>query len=208
MSFGILFLLITLSANVFAQNVPTPKSFLGFEPADDKKVADWKQITDYFSKLDKASPRVTVQEFGKSTLGKPMIVAYISSPQNLLQLNKYKQISQKLADPRQVKANEPQTLVANGKTIVAISCSIHSTEIVASQMSMTLAYEMANAKDAETLEILNNTILLLIPSSNPDGIDIVANWYRKTLAQNRKELLRPNFINITPDTTTTAIGLC
>ncbi len=181
MSFGILFLLIFLSANVFAQNVPTPKSFLGFEPADDKKVADWKQITDYFIKLDKASPRVTVQEFGKSTLGKPMIVAYISAPQNLLQLNKFKQISQKLADPRKVKANEPQTLVANGKTIVAISCSIHSTEIVASQMSMTLAYEMANAKDAETLEILNNTILLLIPSSNPDGIDIVANWYRKTL---------------------------
>src|SRR5438128_2521737 len=72
-------------------------------------------------------------------------------------------------------------LTANGKTIVSISCSIHSTEIVASQMSMTLAYEMANAKDTETLEILNNTILLLIPSSNPDGIDIVANWYRKTL---------------------------
>lgn len=161
--------------------MPSPKSVLGFEPADDKKVADWKQINDYFGKLDKASPRVTVQEFGKSTLGKPMIVAFISAPQNLLNLAKYKQISQKLADPRQLKNNEAQTLVANGKTIVAISCSIHATEVVAAQMSMTLAYQMANAKDAETLEILNNTILLLIPSSNPDGVDIVANWYKKTL---------------------------
>lgn len=177
---GLLFV-IFLSANIFAQNVPTPRSFLGFEPADDKKVADWSQITEYFSKLDKASPRVTVQEFGKSTLGKPMIVAYISSSQNILQLNKYKQISQKLADPRTVKPNESQTLVANGKTIVAISCSIHSTEIVASQMSMTLAHQLATATDPETLEILNNTILLLIPSSNPDGIDIVTNWYKKTL---------------------------
>lgn len=177
---GILSLIILTSA-VFAQNLPSPKSVLGFEPADDKKVADWKQITDYFGKLDKASPRVAVQQFGKSTLGKPMIVAYISSPQNILQLSKYKQISQKLADPRQLKNNEAQTLVANGKTIVAISCSIHATEVVAAQMSMTMVYEMANAKDAETLEILNNTILLLIPSSNPDGVDIVANWYKKTL---------------------------
>jgi hypothetical protein len=170
-----------LSANIFAQNAPSPKSFLGFEPADDRKVADWSQITDYFNRLDKASPRVSVQKFGETTLGKPMIVAFISSPQNILQLNNYKQISQKLADPRKVKANELNGLIANGKTIVAISCSIHSNEIVASQMSMTLAHQLATAQDAETLEILNNTILLLIPSSNPDGIDIVANWYKKTL---------------------------
>jgi hypothetical protein len=176
-----LFFVFFFSAHIFAQNLPTPKSFLGFEPADDKKVADWSQITEYFNRLDKASPRVTVQKFGETTLGKPMIVAFISSPQNLLQLNKYKQISSQLADPRKVKPGETEGLVANGKTVVAISCSIHSTEIVASQMSMTLAYRLASAQDAETAEILNNTVLLLIPSSNPDGIDIVANWYRKTL---------------------------
>jgi hypothetical protein len=177
---GLIFVIL-FASNIFAQNVPSPKSVLGFEPADDKKVADWTNIVDYFTKLDKASPRVTVQEFGKTTLGKPMIVAYISAPQNLQNLAKYKQISQKLADPRKVKPNEVQSLVANGKTIVTISCSIHSTEIVASQMSMTLAHQLATAQDAETLEILNNTILLLIPSSNPDGIQIVADWYKKTL---------------------------
>ncbi len=79
-------------------------------------------------------------------------------------------------------ATSPMTIRPDGaKTIVAISCSIHSTEIVASQMSMNLAYELATATDPGTKEILDNTILLLIPSSNPDGIDIVANWYRKTL---------------------------
>jgi hypothetical protein len=72
-------------------------------------------------------------------------------------------------------------LIADGKVVVTISCSIHSTEIVASQMSMQLAYELASAEDPETREILQNTILLLIPSPNPDGIDIVADWYRKTL---------------------------
>lgn len=176
------FVFVTLlTANVFAQNVPTPKSFLGFTPADDRKVADWKQIVEYFNRLDKASPRVTVQKIGETTLGKPLVAAFISAPQNIIQLEKYKQISQKLADPRKIKSEaELQSLIAAGKTIVSISCSIHSTEIVASQMSMNLAYELATAKDAETLEILNNTILLLIPSSNPDGVDIVADWYRKT----------------------------
>src|SRR6185503_17349269 len=72
-------------------------------------------------------------------------------------------------------------LLADGKVVVAISCSIHSTEIVASQMSMQLAYELASTQDAATREILQNTILILIPSANPDGVDIVADWYRKTL---------------------------
>ena len=162
--------------------VPSPKSILGFHPTDDKTIADWSQITNYFAKLDAASDKVKVREIGKTTLGKPMIVAFISSARNIKNLEKLRQINANLADPRTVKdQSELENLVKNGKTIVSISCSIHSTEIVASQMSMNLAYELATTKDAETLEILSNTILLLIPSSNPDGIDIVANWYRKTL---------------------------
>ncbi|MGC2237594.1 MAG: M14 family metallopeptidase [Pyrinomonadaceae bacterium] len=167
---------------VFAQNVPSPKSVLGFQPTDDKTIADWTQISDYFKKLDAASDRVAVREIGKTTLGKPFIVAFISASDNIKNLEKYRQISAKLADPRSVKdQSELENLIKNGKTIVSIACSIHSTEIVASQMSMNLAFELASAKDDETKAILQNTILLLIPSTNPDGIDIVANWYRKTL---------------------------
>ena len=175
-------LILVSILTVSAQSVPSPKSVLGFQPTDDRTIADWQQITTYFSKLDAASDRVKVQEIGKTTLGKPLIVALISSAENIRNLDKYKQINQKLADPRTVKnQTELESLIKQGKTIVSISCSIHSTEIVASQMSLNLAYELANAKDADTLEILNNTILLLIPSSNPDGIDIVADWYRKNL---------------------------
>ncbi|MET0753801.1 MAG: M14 metallopeptidase family protein, partial [Pyrinomonadaceae bacterium] len=171
-----------MSSPVFAQNVPSPKSVLGFQPTDDKTIADWTQINDYFKKLDTASDRVTVKEIGKTTLGKPFIVALISASDNIKNLEKYRQISAKLADPRTIKdQSELENLIKNGKTIVSIACSIHSTEIVASQMSMNLAYELAAAKDDETKAILQNTILLLIPSTNPDGIDIVANWYRKTL---------------------------
>jgi len=162
--------------------VPTPASVLGFHPTHDRTIADWTQITNYFTRLDAASARVTVKEIGKSTLGKPLIVAFISSENNLRNLEKYRQISKRLADPRTIAGPaEAERLINDGKTIVSISCSIHSTEIVASQMSMNLAYELASTHDAGTKEILDNTILLLIPSPNPDGIDIVANWYRKTL---------------------------
>ncbi|HEX7296708.1 MAG TPA: M14 family metallopeptidase, partial [Pyrinomonadaceae bacterium] len=162
--------------------VPSPKSLLGFSPGDDRTIADWKQITDYFARLDKASDRVVVQTLGQSTLKRPLIVAYISARENILALQKYKDIQRQLADPRLVSGDlQRDRLLAQGKTVVVISCSIHSTEIVASQMSMQLAYNLATAQDAETREILQNTILLLIPSPNPDGIDIVANWYRKTL---------------------------
>ena len=175
----ILFLLVTISV---AAQVPTPNSVLGFHPTDDKTIADWKQITDYFTKLDKASPKVLVKEIGKSTLGKPLIVAFISSAENIKNLEKYRRISARLADPRTINGDAELTnLLGNGKTIVSISCSIHSTEIVASQMSMNLAYELASTTDAGTKEILDDTILLLIPSSNPDGVQIVADWYRKTL---------------------------
>jgi Zinc carboxypeptidase len=162
--------------------VPTPQSVLGFTPGDDRTVADWNQITDYFARLDKASDRVLVQTLGQSTLKRPLIVALISARENILALQKYKEIQRQLADPRTLPDElQRKRLIANGKVVVAISCSIHSTEIVASQMSMQLAYELATAQDADTREILQNTILLLIPSPNPDGVDIVANWYRKTL---------------------------
>ncbi|HQX54754.1 MAG TPA: M14 family metallopeptidase [Pyrinomonadaceae bacterium] len=174
-------LILLFSLSIVAQ-IPSPKSVLGFEPTDDKTIADWSQIVDYFGKLGKASPKVEVREVGRSTNGSPLIVAFISSADNIRNLEKYRRINAKLADPRTIKGeSELAGLIRDGKTVVSISCSIHSTEIVASQMSMNLAYQLATATDAETKEILDDTILLLIPSSNPDGVKIVADWYRKTL---------------------------
>ena len=167
---------------VAAAQIPSPKDVLGFHPTDDKTFASWAQITEYFGRLDKASNRVAVKEIGKTTNGKPLIVAFISSPDNIRNLEKYRRISAQLADPRTINSeSEREEVIRNGKTIVSIACSIHSTESVAAQESMNLAYDLATANDPDTKEILDNTILLLIPSSNPDGVDIVGDWYRKTL---------------------------
>jgi hypothetical protein len=181
----LLYFLYSSIALIHAQNrsvKPSPYEFLGFSPGQDRTIADWQQITSYFSKLDRSSNRIAVQTLGETTLKRPLIAAFISSPENILKLSKYQGIQRRLADPRTIKNElEKQTLIRNGRAVVVISCSLHSTEIVASQMSMQLAYELANANDTATLDILRNVILILIPSANPDGIDIVANWYRQTL---------------------------
>ena len=190
----IVILFVALSLTVEAQRkparpltntIPSPRSVFGFNPGDDRTIVDWKQITGYFTQLDQASDRVSVQTVGQSTLGRPLIAAFISAPENIRNLEKYKDIQRRLADPRlspdDGRVNFSGTLIKEGKTVVAISCSIHSTEIVASQMSTQLAYNLASANDDDTLSILRNTILILIPSPNPDGVDIVANYYRKTL---------------------------
>jgi hypothetical protein len=165
-----------------AQNVVTPKEVLGFEPAEDRKLADWAQISGYFKKLDASSPRVELRELGLSTLKRPYIVAFISSEANISNLAKIRDNQRKLADPRLIAdAAERQRLIAETPAVVAITCSIHSTEVVAAQMSMELAYRLASDNSKATREMLDKVLLLLVPSVNPDGIDIVNHWYHKTL---------------------------
>jgi Zinc carboxypeptidase len=162
--------------------VPAPREVLGFNPGDDRKLADWSRIVGYFERLDTASARVSVLRLGLSTEQRPFIVAVISSEENINNLDRIREAQRKLADPRLLLgAEEREQLIRSTPAIVAITCSIHSTEIVAAQMSMELAYRLAADNSPETAQILRNTVLLLLPSVNPDGIDIVTDWYRKTL---------------------------
>jgi hypothetical protein len=181
----IFFMLVFILASAFAaqaQTVTAPREVLGFEPGEDRKLADWSQITGYFKKLDASSGRVEVRELGQSTLKRPYIVAFISSEENIRNLAQIRENQRKLADPRLIAdAAERERLIATTPAIVAITCSIHSTEIVASQMAMELAYRLASEQSKATKQILDNTVLILVPAVNPDGIDIVTNWYRKTL---------------------------
>ncbi len=163
------------------QEVPRPQNALGFRVGEDYKLADWEEIVSYFHSLDAASDRIMVQELGKTTMGNPFILAIISSSYNLRNLERYQQIQQRLADPRELSPQEAERLIAEGKTIVLITCSIHSTEIASSQMSMELAYRLASEESPQVKEILDNVIFLLVPSLNPDGIIMVTDWYRKTL---------------------------
>ena len=163
-----------------AAKIPSPQQILGFSVGEERKLADWQQIVDYFHRLDQRSDRVSVAELGRTTQGNPFVLAVISSPKTLRQLKIYQQIQQRLADPRRIKGG-PHKLIERGKTIILITCAIHPTEAASAQMSMELAYDLARRNDEVTREILENVILLLVPSLNPDGVNIVNHWYWKTL---------------------------
>ena len=160
-------------------HIPTPSEVLGFEVGADRKLADYKQISSYFKTLAAASPRVQIEVLGKTTLGEDMFMAVISTPENLANKAKYKDIARRLADPRGLTSQQLDQLAHDGKTILLITCNIHSTEIGSSQMSMEWAYKLATTQDPEYLRRLNDSIVLLVPSLNPDGETMVTEWYRK-----------------------------
>jgi len=178
LSVPFLFLLFCRFASA---EVTTPEQFLGFKVGADRKLADMHQIIEYFQILDRESDRILVQEVGKTTMGNPFIVALITSADNHKDLDKFQKYQQLLADPRKISDQEAQEIISQGKAVVMVNCSIHASEIGASQMSMELAYELATADDALTKEILDNVIFLLTPMHNPDGIQMVADWYEEHL---------------------------
>lgn len=171
-------LLLLLATSAHAQ-VPSPKEFLKLDIGADRVLADYKQITSYFRALDAASPRVEVQVLGKTVLGEEMFMAVISSEQNLRNQSRIREISRRLADPRELSDAEAERLIGEGKAIVLVTCNIHSTEIASSQMAMEWAHALATATDAETKRRLDNVVLLLVPSLNPDGQTMITDYYRK-----------------------------
>src|SRR5438105_1502958 len=183
-----LVLVLTLLTTAAAQNkpasppnIPDPATILGFSPGADRHLPSWKQITDYFTALDKASPRVSVRTIGKTVLGRPFIVAFISDSSTLANLDHYRQIQRKLMDPRLQSPGEREKLINEGKNVILVTSAIHSTESGGFTTPRVLAERLARAQDREARDILANTIIMLVPSQNPDGVDIVGDYYRSTL---------------------------
>jgi len=176
-------LLVLGAAPLAAQSrpLPSPASVLGFEPGTDRRLPTWAQVTDYFTRLDAASPRVSVRTLGKTVLGRPFLVAFIADSATLANLERYRSIQRKLADPRLRSAGELEQLIRDGKNVILITSSIHSTEVGGFLTPFVLADRLARAETAEARSILANTIVMLVPSQNPDGVDIVGDWYRSTL---------------------------
>ena len=171
------FLVFLLGIGIsFAQKVPAPEEILGFKVGADYHLVDYKQALEYFSTLEKASPRMKVFEMGKTEMGKPMIYAVISSEENMANLERYKEISRKLALAKGLTDEEAKRLAAEGKAVVWIDVGIHASECAPTQHAIQLAYDLVTDEDSETRFIRDNTILLLV-FANPDGMQLLADWY-------------------------------
>ena len=153
-----------------AAQVPAPEAFFGFKMGADGKLADWPAITKYFETVAAASPRVELVDVGPTTEGRRIIGAIISSAENIKNLSALQAANRLLADPRRLAdEGERQTVLSGAKAVIAIGCSIHASEIGATQSANDLLYELATAGDARTVEILDRIVVILMPSLNPDG---------------------------------------
>ncbi len=170
------------SAFVAPAQAPTPASVLGHTPGDDYYLANYEEEIHYFHVLAAHSDRVKMFTVGKTTEGRDIEVAVISSPENLARLDEYKANARRLATAQGLDDAQAQTLAQSSKLIVHIDGGLHSNEVAGPQHSIVLAYKLASAQgDPEIDAILNNVILLLWPTLNPDGQDMVVSWYRKNL---------------------------
>ena len=163
--------------------VPTPISVLGHNPGDDFYLADYEDTVRYFHALAAAAPdRMKMFTVGKSTEGKDIEIAVISSPQNLARLDEYKQIAGRLAHASNLNDEQAKELARTSKVIVHIDGGLHASEVAGPQHTMTLAYKLLSAQnDPQVDAILDQVILVLWPTLNPDGQDMVVHWYRQNV---------------------------
>jgi len=168
------------SQTIDVANIPTPTEFFGHQPGADFRLIRWDRIVDYYQLLGNESDRIEVVELGKTTLENPFLLAIISSPENLSQKEKYKEIAKKLAQGS-VSEEEAGRLAGEGKTIALITASMHASEVGPTQMSPELGYVLATDESPEIQAILDDVIFLFVPSWNPDGNIMVVDWYRENL---------------------------
>ncbi len=176
-TFCIVLWLLLAAPGLFSQSLPSPEQTFGFQMGADRKLINWEQIVSYFKMLDRDAPRVKLVEIGRTTLDRPMIMAIISTPETLQQLDRFRQMQEKLARPFDLTPEQADAIIAQDKLVFLITLNIHSTEIASSQESVELAYELATSNSPQVAKILNNVIVLLVPSLNPDGQDMVTKWY-------------------------------
>ncbi len=173
--------LFLIGASEINAQLMKPEEALGFQVGSDYQVAGWKAVSDYMRHMAENSDRILLETLGKTTEANDLVMVLISAPENLENLARYQQIQRQLAYPEKQSIAALDALSQEGKAVVLINCNLHSTEIASSQMSMEFAYQFATAETPQIKKILENVIILLIPSANPDGLDIVVDWYNRTV---------------------------
>ena len=175
-------LVVALVAPLAAAGLPTPESVLGFRPGADYKLATYEQSLDYFKKLAATTKHMKLVEAGKTSQGRPMTFALISSPDNLAKIDHYREIARRLAHPQGLTDAEAHRLAREGRAFVHIDGGLHSTEVAGAQHTPQLAYDLVSrTSDPDVKAILDNVVLMLWPTINPDGQQIVAEWYMKNV---------------------------
>jgi len=175
-----IFLAVSLAISR-ASALTSPADFLGYRVGEDRKLARYDRVITYLKILSEESERVNYEIAGSSTQGNPLVLTVISSARNMKKLEKYREISRLLADPRKTGPTEAARLVEDGKVFLLILANQHSTEIASSNMVMELAYDLASGDDPVLERALEDVVVMIVPSANPDGQMKVVDYYEKYL---------------------------
>jgi hypothetical protein len=167
-----------LSAQSVAPRVTSPKEFFGFNIGDDWKLANYDQFQNYWKKIDAESDRMVVQEIGKTAEGRPQLMAIITSPENFKKLDRYKEIARRLALAEGLSEEDAKALAREGKAVVWFDGGLHATEVLGAHQLIETTYQLISRNDPETTRFLNDLIILAV-HANPDGMQLVSNWYMK-----------------------------
>jgi Zinc carboxypeptidase len=168
-----------LGIGLQAQQPQTPESFYGFKPGSDRMLFDYDGLISYLKKLEKASPRIKMVEIGKSPMGETMYIAFISSEDNIKNLDALQQINRKLALDATLSDDQREKLFTDGRVFALGTLSMHSGEVGPSQAATLIAYDLATTKDPLKVKWLQDVVYMMVPSHNPDGMDMVVNHYKK-----------------------------
>jgi len=160
-----------------AQTIPSPEEFFGHQMGADRQLVRWDRLVAYYDTLGALSDRIDVRNVGTSTLGDPFLVIFVSSPANLANLDQIQRRNSVLQDPRGRTQAQIDDAITNGKVVFVQGYGLHSTEVASSQTAAEVLYGLATRTDEEVVEILDNTVAIMIPNMNPDGNVIVTDWY-------------------------------
>jgi hypothetical protein len=177
---GALLVILTGANAANAQKIPRPEDALGFKPGADFKLATYDQAVSYYRQLEQASPLIKVFDLGKTSMGKPMIYAVVTSQANMAKLDRYKEITRKLSLVAGVTSDEARALAAEGKAVVYVDGGLHASECAPAQHLIQLAYDLVSGDDPNTRLVRDNVVTILV-FANPDGMNLLAEWYQSNL---------------------------
>ena len=160
-----------------SSSLPSPEQFFGFRMGADRKLANWDKLLEYYRTLAKSATNMRLVELGKSSENRPYIALFISSPANLARLDRLRQLNARLADPRGLSEAEAQKIIAEARAVVIQSFALHSSEVAASQTAAEYVFDSITRTDDEAQRMLDNVISIVVPSINPDGTQMIADWY-------------------------------
>jgi hypothetical protein len=172
------------------QRLTAPKDFFGHEIGADYVLPNYTKFSEYWVRLSGESDRMELDTIGMTAEGRPQLMAIISSPENLRNKERYRQIAERLARAEGVTEAQARQLASEGKGIVWIDGGLHATEVLGAQQLIETSWQLVSGDDAETTRLRNDLIIVMV-HANPDGMELVSDWYMRNPDPRRRTMNIP-----------------